>query len=101
MTTRKKSQSDRGKGGGAVGGKKVLPTCRMWLCVKCEEPIGEDDEAIECYRCKEWCHRSCSELTVNQFGCCKEGGTSFSGFVSVVGIVKVMRLIPSHAWKYN
>ena len=80
MTTRKKSQSDRGKGGGAVGGKKVLPTCRMWLCVKCEEPIGEDDEAIECYRCKEWCHRSCSELTVNQFGCCKEGGNFIQWF---------------------
>ena len=71
--------SGRGSGGKNVskgGGGRKKSQNAPWICVKCDEPVVKNDEVIECFGCKEWCHRACTELTDEQYRCCRDGGAS-------------------------
>ena len=63
--------------GKALQGQKVNPNGKTpWSCLQCENAIGEEEETIECHRCKHWCHTECSDLSEAQYGLLARGGES-------------------------
>lgn len=67
MTDRKNSTSNT-KG---QNKKKGLQT--PWLCLSCDNAIedGQNDIVIQCFLCKEFCHKNCCGLSNAQFNACR------------------------------
>lgn len=45
-----------------------------WECLKCTKEVDDEQDCIECHYCKEWCHRSCSKLSLQEFEILTRGG---------------------------
>ena len=74
-----RKDSASGRGGAA---KKTPPASQKtpYICLKCEDALGENDEVIECHGCKDWCHKACSSLTAAQYSCLQGGGNFIQWF---------------------
>ena len=38
-----------------------------WQCNYCNDAVEEEDDSIECFVCKNWCHAQCTDLTQETF----------------------------------
>ena len=47
-----------------------------WCCLSCEEDIEKDKSAIECSKCKGWCHKECTDLTSKEYAMLEHGNAS-------------------------
>ena len=55
------------------------PVPNIWTCLACDGAIDmEDFESIECFSCKEWCHRRCCELDREEFRVAQKGSSSLN-----------------------
>ena len=70
-TLAKTSQSSR-----AAGSRNVKTP---WSCLECDDGIIEEEETIECHRCKNWCHKQCSMLSEAQYAVLARGGGGGGG----------------------
>ena len=54
-------------------GKQKLAQQVPWLCLSCENAIedGQGEVTIQCFLCKEFCHKQCCGHTVAQFNACR------------------------------
>lgn len=51
---------------------KTSQAALTWLCLTCDKAVEEDQgEIIQCFLCKEFCHKSCCGLTNAQFNACR------------------------------
>lgn len=62
-----------GSGGGKNKGKQKPMQQTPWLCLTCEGAIedGQGELVIQCFLCKEFCHKACCGLTTSQFNACR------------------------------
>ena len=67
-TFAKTSQSSR-----AAGSRNVKTP---WSYLECDDGIIEEEETIECRRCKNWGHKQCSMLSEAQYAVLARGGGS-------------------------
>ena len=76
----KNSRKSPASGGGSSKAKPVNQR-KPWICLNCENAIEEDnDDVIECHKCKEWCHKPCTGLTGAQYNCLRHGGNFIQWF---------------------
>ena len=41
----------------------------MWQCPYCNDGVDDQDECVDCYVCKNWCHKTCTKMPDATFDC--------------------------------
>ena len=65
--------NDRSRSRSPVRRKKGA-SCNPWLCVTCDCAVEEDSRSVECGMCRQWCHKTCANLTDETFRVLQKSG---------------------------